>query len=47
MGGGGGVEAETLRVDVDEFEVGKVDNVAGVDAILYCMPMPNNITFKF
>jgi hypothetical protein len=38
---GFGVEAETLRVDVNEVEVGKFVNIAGVDANLYCMPNAN------
>ncbi len=43
-GQGQGRSRDPARVDVDEVEVGKVDNVAGVNASLYCMPMPNKIT---
>ena len=43
---GVGVRAEHVDVnevdEVDEVEVVKVDNVADVNASLYCMPMPNS-----
>ncbi len=50
-GSGSGLKPRPLvrteDVDVDEVEVGKVDNVADVDAnaSCYCMPMPNKIHF--
>ena len=32
--------------DPDRVDVDKVNNVVDVDASLYCMPMPNKITFN-